>query len=520
MHSPVTDREQEQGVAETGALVGDGLPARTHPADPPSSPQESSAVGEFASDGLGEFPSDQRFLRKHAEDELRERRVRDTLPLAGERGWNAALDGPLSPCVPDGICGRLWGGRYGVGSSIALGTMSRVNEGYDFLIQRRVVLKRLRADMDGAQATARFLREAQITAWLDHPNIAAIYDMVVPEGGAPELVMKPIKGRTLKQGIDDAGGDLRSLYELLTALEKVSDAIQFAHDYGVVHRDLKPQNIMTGTRGEVYVMDWGIAKVLRQDEHEEGPPVSIRKGPAAGTITGAILGSPAYLSPEQARGDLAAIDERTDVFGLGAVLYEVLTGVAPYGDESPHSVIERAIAGDIVRPRLRAPERAIRPDLDTICMKALSVKRAERFQSAAEFRRGLREAILHGSWFETRVLPAGQVIVAQGEPSREAFLIERGTVEVSMHDGNGEHVIRRLGPGEVFGEAGLFTGQPRSATVRAIDDVELQCIDEQSLKWAFAEGSPLGILTRALADRFLSREKELMAVAGPVPTSG
>jgi serine/threonine protein kinase len=206
------------------------------------------------------------------------------------------------------------------------------------------------------------------------------------------------------------------------------------------------------------------------------------------------------------------VDERTDVFGLGSVLYEILTGLAPYEGEPSYSVVERAKRAKIVPPRERTPARPIRPDLDALCMRALARKREDRFDSAIEFKRALRKAMLHGSWFETRSYPAGATIVKQGDPSNEAFLIERGTCEVTLFDGINEHSVRQLEPGDVFGETGLFAGGERSATVRAKEAVELQCIDEQSLRWAFSENNPLGLLTKALANRFLTRERELMTV--------
>jgi len=356
----------------------------------------------------------------------------------------------------------------------------------------------------------RFSREALIASWLDHPNILPIYDMVFPRRGPPELVMKLVKGRTFAEEIASTPAELNRIFQSLTVLQKICDAVQFAHDAGVIHCDLKPQNVMVGPRGEVFVSDWGISRfvagtevavtgVLRDSDFACNPQ----------PLTG-ICGTPAYMAPEQALGDLSAVDERTDVFGLGGILYEILTGQQPYQGQQSDLVISKAAQHDLISPRKRAPERPIRPDLERLCMKAMSASKEERFSSAAQFADELRNAMQGGSWFELRHYEPGAVIVVQGEPSVEAFLIESGACEVTQLQPSGEiKVLRALTAGDVFGETGIFTGSPRSATVRAITGVDVQCIDQDSLKWATNPGSPLELMVRSLAQRFLAREREL-----------
>jgi serine/threonine-protein kinase len=393
---------------------------------------------------------------------------------------------------------------------IAVGATSSVTEAFDWRIRRRVAVKRLHPEMSGTLAVFRFSREALIASWLDHPNILPIYDMVFPRRGPPELIMKLVRGRTFAEEIAAAPPELSHMFQSLTALQKICDAVQFAHDAGVIHCDLKPQNVMVGARGEVFVTDWGISRfvagtevaltgVLRDSDFACNPQ----------PLTG-ICGTPAYMAPEQALGDLSAVDERTDVFGLGGILYEILTGQQPYQGHQSDLVIAKAARRELVPPRKRTPERPIRPDLERLCMRAMSANKEERLSSAAEFSDELKSAMQGGSWFALRHYEAGAVIVVQGEPSDEAFLIERGACEVTQLQPSGEtRVLRALTAGEVFGETGIFTGSPRSATVRAVTAVDVQCIDQDSLKWATNPGSPLELMVRSLAQRFLEREREL-----------
>jgi serine/threonine-protein kinase len=331
--------------------------------------------------------------------------------------------------------------------------------------------------------------------------------MIVGESGAPELVMKLVDGRTLAEVIDGGGSDLASIYQLTTIMTKVCDAVQFAHEAGVVHGDLKPQNILIGRAGEVLVTDWGLSTLPRELSSRFSKRLAEMGLPSNADAAGGIRGTPAYMAPEQAVG--SPIDARTDVFGLGVILYQILTGVPLYeGMYVPH-VVDCASRAEFVPPRVRAPEREIRPDLERLCCKALSLDPGARQQSALELAQSLGKAITDGCWFGLRSYRAGETIVREGEPSEEAFLIESGRCQVLQESAEGTKVLREMGPGEAFGEAGIFTGKARSATVVALGPVQVQCVDRESLKWAMSRQGPLAVLSRALANRFLEREREL-----------
>jgi serine/threonine protein kinase len=207
--------------------------------------------------------------------------------------------------------------RYIVQGELARGGMGVILEARDPRLGRDLVIKVLPEEVaTSPEAMTRFMHEAQIQGQLEHPSICPVHDFGVDGHGVPFFTMKRVKGRSLQQILDDPVRGPGSLRASLEVFVKICDAVAFAHARGVVHRDLKPDNVMVGEFGEVLVMDWGIAKSLRAASHVERAAPTPGRRP--GTVAGAVLGTPAFMAPEQARGDAAAVDERSDVYALGA----------------------------------------------------------------------------------------------------------------------------------------------------------------------------------------------------------
>ncbi len=286
------------------------------------------------------------------------------------------------------------GTRYRVLGPQERGGMGEVFVARDRELGRKVLLKQLpdrHADDPGHRAA--FLKEVWAGAALEHPNIAPVYDLGQYPGGRLFQVMRLIPGGTLARAIRDhhasagkvpAAGRVLRFRELLGHFVDTCQAIEYAHSRGVLHRDIKPNNIMLGSFGETQVIDWGLARIAGHDLSDgKGSPEEIISPADIGegsqpTIEGQFKGTPAYASPEQADGKQDLIDARSDVYGLGATLYCLLTGEAPFHVRSP-LILEDVKKGMFPRPRLRRAD--VPPALESICLKAMAKSQEDRYQS-------------------------------------------------------------------------------------------------------------------------------------------
>jgi serine/threonine protein kinase len=301
--------------------------------------------------------------------------------------------------------------RYVIGGEVGRGGMGAVLRAVDRDIRREVAIKFL-LDQADSHKKLRFIEEAQINGQLEHPNIVPIHELGIDSQKRFFFAMKMVRGRSLAQVITQLRKDPKtaekdySLTRLLSVFVNVCNALAYAHARGVVHRDLKPANIMIGDFGEVYVMDWGIAKVLgreervpadagaQRDAHSSGRIATARGADVELTQPGAILGTPAFMSPEQATGRIEAIDQRSDIYSLGAILYELLTLQPPVDTQGGYyAILMRVAQGEIVPPEQRAPDRGRRGkiprELSAIALKALAKGPADRYPDAEALRRDI-----------------------------------------------------------------------------------------------------------------------------------
>jgi eukaryotic-like serine/threonine-protein kinase len=384
-----------------------------------------------------------------------------------------------------------------------------VHRSYDEVLQRQVAVKNLQQQLAGSDAiTRRFLQEVVITAQLDHPNIVPVYDVGFHDDGAAFFVMKLVRGENLAASLrlyQERGMTHRELERYLRIFLKVCEAVEFAHSRGVIHRDLKPSNIMVGPHGEVYVMDWGIALVRAPAASKPRDSAPALWGDAA-QEEGMVIGTAAYMPPEQARGVIGDIDERTDIFALGGILYHILTNRPPYPGPERAMQILMAGLGEVLPPGEVVTDRRLPPKLCHIAMKALARRREDRYQSVGALMEDVEAFLRGGGWFETVHFPAGTVIVREGDEPDAAYIIEQGHCEVYKVLNGKRIILRELGPGEVFGETSIFTGVPRTASVVAIDDVRAASITRESLDYELAEKGWLAAFVRGLAERFRTTE--------------
>jgi serine/threonine protein kinase/WD40 repeat protein len=290
-------------------------------------------------------------------------------PEGSMAGSNITFGGPTQT-VPAAISATI---QLTVGGTIAKGGMGAILEASDEALARNVAMKVMLPGADSSDgARQRFVREAMVLARLEHPNIVPIQQLGRDEEARPFYTMKLVKGRTLQAIISEiAAGNEETIADfplnrLLTIFRQICDAMAFAHHRGVIHRDLKPENVMVGEFGETLVMDWGLAKILenRQDQpFDQVAEVSVEEGgmfadlmasqltdSAELTMDGAVMGSPKYMAPEQAEGRIAEIDVRTDIYGLGGVLYTILTLRAPVTGATVKELLGKVMSGDITSP--------------------------------------------------------------------------------------------------------------------------------------------------------------------------
>ncbi len=320
--------------------------------------------------------------------------------------------------------------RYQMQGEIARGGVGVVYQGRDRDLGRTVALKVLRKEYaEHAHIRQRFVEEAQIGGQLQHPGIVPVYGLGVQEDGRPCFAMKLVKGRTLAallQARDGAGAEQR---RFLSLFEQVCQTVAYAHARGVIHRDLKPSNVMVGAFGEVQVVDWGFAKVLARTE-ERPPDVSViatvrseREG--SQSVAGAVMGTPAYMAPEQALGQVDLLDERADVFALGAILCEILTGQPPY---EPNDLVAAA-QGLLGAPLERLERCGAEAELVALARRCLAPDRGARPHDAAEVAAAI--AAIHAA-AEERVRQAEIEAVetrARAERARVRTVQERARVD-------------------------------------------------------------------------------------------
>lgn len=283
--------------------------------------------------------------------------------------------------------------RYVIGGELGRGGMGRVLKGRDPDLGRDVAIKVLGEDLsDNPIMVRRFVEEAQIGGQLQHPGVVPVHELGVFADGRPFFTMRLVRGRTLAASLAERPSPGVDLPRLLAIFEQVAQAMAYAHARGVIHRDLKPSNVMVGAFGEVQVMDWGLAKVIHPGESAPGIPGAgesfVSTLPCSSddpglSLPGSVLGTPSYMAPEQARGAPEALDERADVFSLGSILCEILTGAPAFTGRTATEIHAKAAAGDTADALARMAGCGADPELVGLARDCLALGPADRPPGAA-----------------------------------------------------------------------------------------------------------------------------------------
>jgi len=363
--------------------------------------------------------------------------------------------------------------RYALGVQLGKGGMGEVRLARDVRIDRDVAVKLMHRDLRDDASTRRFYREARIQGRLDHPAIPPVYDLGVDEHGTPYFVMKRLTGTTLH---DVLAGHLDAAKwprrQLLAKLVDVCLAVEFAHTREIIHRDLKPANIMLGDFGEVYVLDWGLARVADGTQLPEPSSPRPPSGDSRETAAGDILGTPGYMAPEQLRN--GAVDARADVYALGCMLYELVTGAAalPRG----LAAIEDTLARRCHRPSDKFPDTP--PELDDLCARATALDPAAR-PTARELADGIqayldgdRDHARRGELASHHASLAIDAAERGGDEARGIAIREAGrALALDADNADAQAVLGRLlldAPAELPRAAAAELERDRAATRRTI----------------------------------------------------
>jgi beta-lactam-binding protein with PASTA domain/predicted Ser/Thr protein kinase len=403
------------------------------------------------------------------------------------------------------------GERYEIGGVLGRGGMAEVHRGRDLRLGREVAVKVLRSDLARDPSfQVRFRREAQAAASLNHPAIVAVYDTGEDRsssGATPYIVMEYVEGETLRDVLRREG--VLSPERAMTFAADICAALDFSHRNGIVHRDVKPGNVMITPQGTVKVMDFGIARAVSDSA-------------ATMTSTAAVIGTAQYLSPEQARGE--SVDARSDVYSVGCLLYELVTGAPPFTGDSPVSVAYQHVREDPKLPSSVNP--AIPPDLDAILLKALSKNPANRYQSAADMRNDLLRSL------------AGQRVEAtpvMGDAEKTAII---GTPPGGYGDGSwddeddaaGKRRRNRIIAAVIAGVlvlAGVLavalladSGEDQPAAEPTAAQVSVPNVAGQDQETATQNLQAAGLTVGEVSRQVTSDESQIGTVLGTDPTSG
>jgi len=370
----------------------------------------------------------------------------------------------------------LLGGRYRVEQELGRGGMAKVFKGTDEVLGRPVAIKVLAPQLaDDESFIARFRREAQAAARLNHSNLVSVYD-TGEDDGIKYIVMEYVEGKTLAACL--AGGGRITPDRAIEIAEDVCRALAVAHAAGIVHRDIKPGNIMVTPRGEVKVSDFGIARV------------SVTGDTIAQTV--AVLGTASYLSPEQAQGQ--AVDGRSDIYSLGCVLYEMLTGRAPFVGDSPVTVASKQVLETPQPPSKLDPD--VSTELDAVVLKALSKNPANRYQTADDLRADLERARrnepviatpLLAEPAATRAMPPGAQTTAMLPPTQASGGGRRWWVGVLV----GVLILGVLGAGAYFLATALLGGQAKQVKVPRVLGLAQEAATSELVNAGFKVAPPV-----------------------------
>jgi serine/threonine-protein kinase len=400
--------------------------------------------------------------------------------------------------------------RLGVGS---VGVVERI---FDARLGRVLARKTLREELLGDRQSLRtFLNEARILGQLDHGSIIPIFDTYLNEAGAPVYTMREISGRSLSRvlRVDRATGDAKPLPvdRSLRIVQQLCAALAHAHERGVVHLDLKPENIIVLEHDRVVLVDWGAARVFDPERTPSWIVAEAREGAvlALEEEDEFLIGTPRYMSPEQTRARRSELGPESDVFSLGVIFYQMLTGRLPFRASDLDALLQEV--RESTPPAPHELDAGIHPRLGQIVMRMLEKREWERFETMEAVLADLTAFRSSAAEFPLREFEAGELVFAEGEDGDHAGIVVSGEIEIWTEQGGARRILGRVVAGEAIGELALLSEGARSASATALTPVSMRVISADALRSEREKLSPwvLAILN-GVVERFIDRSDRLI----------
>jgi CRP-like cAMP-binding protein len=406
--------------------------------------------------------------------------------------------------------------RYHYLSKVGEGGFSAVGSYYDARLNRLVALKEPKDANASDDALTRFINESKLLGYLDHPGVMPVFDSFLHENRRPCYTMKLCQGLTLSNLLAAYEGSNRGpmpLQRALAIFTKLSESLAYAHDKGVLHLDVKPDNIMVGTYGEVMLLDWGSAKLFKSDEFYKYLKAHMHHTELARFENERQLNpvcSPAYMSPEQTEVGRDKLTCSSDVFSAGIVFYQMLTSRHPFPAQRPRELMEQIRSLEPTAPHV--VNHDIPGMLSQICLRMLRKEPADRYQDFHGVLQDLSSYRGVGEGFPIRECADGEVIFNEGDSGDFAFMVLSGEVEILKHVGRSEpKVIATLGIGDIAGELAIISELPRTAGARALGSTRIRILSKADIHTEMEKLSPwVSKMIRGLSDRFIELRDRLL----------
>lgn len=402
--------------------------------------------------------------------------------------------------------------RYQFIDQLGEGGYGDVKRYFDTHLNRTVALKSLNKESSNHPRRLRSLiNESRLISYIDHPGVVSIYDAYVNEDDSFCYTMKVIEGEDLGTLLLKKGEEEMTLSHSMQVFTKVCETLAYVHDKGVIHLDIKPNNIMVGKYGQVMVVDWGNARLFDHGPYEaylkefgtESKVTDLEE------IENYVSGTPPFMSPEQTRHPRNSLTPSSDIFSAGVLLYQILTKRYPFSIQTIKKFLDQLHNSNPPVPHKLRP--SVPKRLSQICLKMLEKSTEERYQSFHEVLQDLEDFNNTGQAFNTQSYGRGEVIFEQGDVGEYAFLIVAGLIEITAEVDGDRRFLATLGEGQIVGELAIFNKEPRTATATAIVPSVIKIMTKDDIERELEKMSPwVGRIITSLSGKFVNLNERFL----------